>query len=120
MAQTATEALDRHGYQVLKMKIGLDPDGDLKRYRAVAEAVGDRAVIQADGNIGYTIHQAIPTLKKMEDIGSLGTVEQPVARLEDMADLARRLHTPVMADEAIYPPLRTPSKSCAARLPVSR
>ncbi len=104
MAQTATEALDRHGYQVLKMKIGLDPDGDLKRYRAVAEAVGDRAVIQADGNIGYTIHQAIPTLKKMEDIGSLGAVEQPVARLEDMADLASRLHTPVMADEAIYPP----------------
>jgi muconate cycloisomerase len=31
-------------------------------------------------------------------------VEQPVARLEDLAELARRLSTPIMADEAIYPP----------------
>ena len=30
------------------MKIGLDPKDDIKRYRAVAEAVGDRAVIQVE------------------------------------------------------------------------
>ena len=74
------------------------------RYRAVAEAVGDRAVIQVDGNTGYTIAQAIPALTAMESIGALGAIEQPVARLDDMAEIARRLTTPVMADEAIYPP----------------
>lgn len=104
MAQGAKETLDKHGYSVLKMKIGLDPREDLQRYRAVAEAVGDRAVIQVDGNTGYTISQAIPTLAAMESIGALGAIEQPVARMSDMAEIARRLNTPVMADEAIYPP----------------
>ena len=40
----------------------------------------------------------------MERIGRLGIIEQPVERVEDMADLARRLSTPITADEAIYPP----------------
>ena len=70
----------------------------------MAEAVGDRAVIQVDGNTGYTIAEAVPALTTMERIGALGAVEQPVARLDDMAELARRLATPVMADEAIYAP----------------
>ena len=74
------------------------------RYRAVAEAVGDRAVIQVDGNTGYTIGQALPTLTAMEAIGAIGAIEQPVSRLEDLAEIAKRLATPVMADEAIYPP----------------
>ncbi len=104
MAAAAKETLDQYGYPVLKMKIGLEPKDDIARYRAVAEAVGDRAVIQVDGNTGYTISQAIPALTKMEQIGALGAIEQPVARLEDMAEIARRLATPVMADEAIYGP----------------
>ncbi|MEZ4640356.1 MAG: mandelate racemase/muconate lactonizing enzyme family protein [Caldilineaceae bacterium] len=104
MAQTAKSELDEHGYPVLKMKIGLDPREDVLRYRAVAEAVGDRAVIQVDGNTGYTIHQALPALAEMERIGALGTIEQPVASMEDLAEIAKRLVTPVMADEAIYPP----------------
>ena len=45
-------------------------------------------VIQVDGNTGYGIHQAIPALARMEAIGALGVIEQPVARLSDMADLA--------------------------------
>ena len=104
MAEEAEQVLDQHGYSVLKMKVGLDPKEDLKRYAAVAEAVAGRAVIQADGNTGYTIAEAVPTLKAMETIGSLGAAEQPVKRLGDMADLASRLYTPVMADEAIYGP----------------
>ncbi len=103
MAQHAQEALAEQPYPVLKMKIGLDPQEDIGRYRAVAEAVGDRAVIQVDGNVGYTLGQAVPALTTMERIGGLGAVEQPVARLHDLAELARRLSTPIMADEAIYP-----------------
>ena len=104
MAAEADRTLNQTPFPVLKMKIGLDPREDVERYRAVAEAVAGRAVIQADGNTGYSLHQAIPALTAMEEIGALGAVEQPVARLEDMAELARRLDTPVMADEAIYPP----------------
>lgn len=104
MAAEARAVLNETPFPVLKMKIALDPKEDVIRYRAVAEAVGDRAVIQVDGNTGYTISQAIPALTAMERIGALGAIEQPVARLDDLAEIASRLATPVMADEAIYPP----------------
>ncbi len=104
MAEQADQILQEHPYSVLKMKVGINPKEDLKRYAAVAEAIDGRAVIQADGNIGYTIAEAVPTLMAMEAIGSLGTAEQPVKRIEDKADLANRLNAPIMADEAIYAP----------------
>ncbi len=88
MAQEVAATLSRTPYRVLKMKIGIDPAEDVAQYRAVAEAVGDRAVIQVDGNAGYTLAEAIPALTAMERAGHLGAIEQPV----------------VMADEAIYPP----------------
>ncbi|MEM7124785.1 MAG: enolase C-terminal domain-like protein [Chloroflexota bacterium] len=104
MAEEAEKTLDEEGFPVLKMKIALDPKIDVARYRAVAKAVENRAVIQVDGNTGYTISQALPALTEMERIGSLGAIEQPVARLDDLTTIAQRLNTPVMADEAIYPP----------------
>jgi L-Ala-D/L-Glu epimerase len=104
MAAAAARTLDATPFRVLKMKIGMDPEGDVARVRAVAEAVRGRAVLQVDGNTGYTLAQAVPALTAMEATGALGTIEQPVARLGDMAELARRLATPLMADESIYPP----------------
>jgi L-alanine-DL-glutamate epimerase-like enolase superfamily enzyme len=104
MAREAQATLDADAFPVLKMKIGLDPREDVARYRAVAEAVQGRAVMQVDGNTGYTIAQALPALSAMEASGALGAIEQPVARRSDLAEIARRLNTPVMADEAIYAP----------------
>ena len=103
MAKDADAALKETPFQVLKMKIGIDPKEDVAQYRAVADAVRGRAVIQVDGNAGYTIAQAIPALQQMYDAGSLGIIEQPVARLADLAEIARRIPVPVMADESIYP-----------------
>ena len=104
MAQDANATLAETPFPVLKMKIGLDPIDDVKRYAAVAEAVQGQSVIQVDGNAGYTLDQAQPALAQMEACGSLGIIEQPVASWADMSILARRLFTPLMADEAIYPP----------------
>jgi L-Ala-D/L-Glu epimerase len=104
MAETALRAVEQHGYRVLKMKIGLDPVEDVARYRAVAEALEGRALIQVDGNTGYELWQGLWALSEMEAIGGLGCIEQPVPSTRDMAILARRLKTPIMADEAIYGP----------------
>ena len=112
MVDHARTALDEHGYPVLKMKIGLDPKEDVKRYEAVAEAVGDKAVIQVDGNVGYTIDQALPALAAMEEIGALGAVEQPVERLEDMAEIARR-PSPVRPTSQTRP--MSPLRACSRR-----
>ncbi len=104
MAETATRIVDEKGYRVLKMKIGLDPVEDVARYRAVAEALQGRALVQVDGNTGYELWQGLWALSEMESIGGLGCIEQPVPSTRDMAILARRLKTPIMADEAIYGP----------------
>jgi muconate cycloisomerase len=104
MAANAERILEEKGYPVLKMKIGIDPVGDVARYRAVAEAVAGRALLQVDGNTGYELWQGLWALSEMEAIGGLGCIEQPVPSTRDMAILARRLRTPIMADEAIYGP----------------
>jgi muconate cycloisomerase len=103
MAEVARAEVEA-GWTVLKMKIGIEPAGDLKRYRAVREAVGDRAVFQVDGNTGYTMAQAVPTLTAMVGMGGVGIVEQPVRTLDEMAGLARILNVPLMADESINRP----------------
>ncbi len=94
----------RTPYPVLKMKVGIDVDEDIARFRAVSEACAGRSVIQVDGNGGYTHGQAIRALSAMDKIGGLGMIEQPVKRLDEMADLARRFGAPVMVDEAIHGP----------------
>lgn len=103
MAETARAEVDA-GWTVLKMKIGVGPAGDLARYRAVRGAVGDRATFQLDGNTGYTLAQAIPTLTEMVALGGVGIVEQPVRTLDEMAELGRRLAVPLMVDESINRP----------------
>jgi muconate cycloisomerase len=104
MYHHAQEILERKPYKVLKMKIGMDVADDVARFKAVSEAIVGRAIIQADGNAGYSLAQAILALSQMDKIGGLGAIEQPVARIDEMADLSRRFSAPLMADEAIYPP----------------
>ncbi|CAN5809696.1 dipeptide epimerase [soil metagenome] len=104
MAAEAVELLDRHRYPVIKMKTGMDVMGDTQRYAAVREAVGDRAGLQIDGNAGYSFGDALLALTAMIDTGNLVMIDQPVANLDDMADLARRLPVPLMADESIDGP----------------
>jgi muconate cycloisomerase len=104
MARAVARTLDQTPYPVIKMKIGMDPAQDVRRYQAVADALRGRAVMQVDGNAGYVLAHAIPALQQMYDAGSLGIIEQPVAHTGDLAEIARRLPVPVMADEAIYPP----------------
>jgi L-Ala-D/L-Glu epimerase len=102
MAAEAVAAIDEHGFSVLKMKVGMDPVEDVRRYRAVAEALAGRALLQIDGNTGWDLWEAIWALREMEAIGGLGAVEQPVASRREMTTLARSFRTPIMADEAIY------------------
>ncbi|MEX2355475.1 MAG: enolase C-terminal domain-like protein [Thermaerobacterales bacterium] len=104
MAEEASATLAATPFPVLKMKIGINMADDIARVRAVAEAIGDRSVLQVDGNTGYTISQAIPALTAMAATGALGTIEQPVKRIDELAEIARRIPVPVMADEAIYAP----------------
>ena len=99
-----TDELLRTPYPALKMKIGMGVAADIARYHAVREAAGDRAAIQVDGNGGYSLGQAMAALAAMERIGGLGMIEQPVARMNDLAALSAHFTAPVMADESFDGP----------------
>lgn len=90
------------GFATLKVKIGSDPEADLRRVAAVREAVGPRVRLRVDGNGGYDRASALAVLSRLEEC-SLEWIEQPLPRwdLEGMAWLARRLSTPLAADESV-------------------
>jgi len=92
-------------YPVLKMKIGMGVASDITRYHAVREAAGERATIQVDGNIGYELTDALTAIEAMARMGGLGMIEQPVAKMRDLAVLARQFGVPVMADESLQVPV---------------
>ncbi len=104
MAAEAEAILDREPFTLLKLKVGMGLTEDVRRYAAVREAVGERAALQVDANAGYSFGEALTALTRLVEIGNLVMIDQPVSGLADMAELARRLPVPLMADESIGDP----------------
>jgi L-alanine-DL-glutamate epimerase-like enolase superfamily enzyme len=104
MAANAKGHADR-GYKTLKVKIGLDPDQDFERLRAVREAIGDAIALRIDANQGYTVPQAIYALKKIDRLG-IQFAEQPVRASDHDGMRAVRGQSPIsiMADESLFGP----------------
>jgi muconate cycloisomerase len=96
-AQVASE-----GLRTIKVKIGGDAKRDLDVVRAVREAAGPQMDICVDANEGYkTPGEAVVILREMEK-QRLKYVEQPCMGIERIAEVARALDTPVMADESAW------------------
>ena len=93
------------GFQSIKVKIGLDPAGDIERVGMIREAIGFDIPLRVDANQGYSPDAAIKTLKAMEKFDLL-LVEQPVPRWDifGMAKVCDAIDTPVLADETVYTP----------------
>lgn len=104
LAAAEAEIAVGEGIKTIKLKIGLDPDRDVTAVREVRRIVGNEIDITVDGNQGYTTSkQAIRVLKRIEEYGVL-FAEQPVEGLEAMADVARHVDMPIMADESAWSP----------------
>lgn len=100
----AAEALQAQaqGYGEFKIKVGLDPDIDVQRVRAVRTALGSAANIRVDANGGWTANAAVKVIKAMEAY-DLMLVEQPVPRfdIKGLAHIRRKVDTPIMVDESL-------------------
>lgn len=90
------------GIKTIKVKIGVDRDRDVKIVGEIRAAAGDGVEICVDANEGYkTPGEAIQTIRRMEKFG-LKYVEQPVMGIERIAEVARAIDAPVMADESAW------------------
>jgi L-alanine-DL-glutamate epimerase-like enolase superfamily enzyme len=96
LAAEALKAVDA-GFKALKVKIGLNPELDVKCVKAVREAVGDRIDLGFDFNGGYTAGKAIWTIKKMEEYDP-SHMEEPVCSLNinALARVRRHVDVPVL------------------------
>src|SRR4051794_1025932 len=74
--------------------------GDLEQVAAVREAVGPEARIRVDVNAVWDLETAKVRLGEVEPYG-IELAEQPVATLEEMAELAASTSIPLAADESV-------------------
>ena len=81
------------------MKIKIQPGWDVEPVRAVRERFGD-VPLMVDANASYSLGQAV-VFEELDRFG-LTMYEQPFAAdaLEEMAELQRRVNTPVCTDES--------------------
>ena len=106
MVRDSLIALER-GYDCLKMKVGISPELDVARLKAVRQAVGNDVTIRIDANQAWTPKQAVKILNAMQEQGlQIELVEQPVHAhdLEGMKYVTERSYVPVLADESLYSP----------------
>jgi muconate cycloisomerase len=102
-AQLAEWAMGK-GLKALKVKVGIEPEADVARVKAVREAIGPNVRLGIDANGGWTPRVAIGTIRRLVEDCSIYFAEQPVAPLDVqwMADVRRNVTVPVMADESCY------------------
>src|SRR4029079_4471780 len=90
------------GYRVMKVKVGIEPEADVQRVRAVREAIGPNVRLGVDANGGWSPRVAIQTIRRMREFG-IYFAEQPVPPVDVtwMADVRNHVDIPVMADESV-------------------
>jgi o-succinylbenzoate synthase len=99
-AAVAADALSwaEDGFNTFKLKLGAGDD--VGQVRAVREAVGPGARIRIDANATWDIETAKRTLAELEPL-DIELAEQPVATLEEAAEVAASTSIPIAGDESI-------------------
>jgi o-succinylbenzoate synthase len=86
------------GFASFKLKLGTGDD--VGQVRAVRDAIGPQASIRVDVNGTWDLETAKRTLAELEP-HDVELVEQPVATMEDAAELAAMTLIPIAADESV-------------------
>jgi muconate cycloisomerase len=102
-AKEASSAV-AEGIKTIKIKVGRSAEYDVGIVREVRAALGPSIDIVVDANQGWpTPKYAVGILRKMEEEG-IRYAEQPVEGLRRMAQVARAVDVPIMADESAWTP----------------
>lgn len=86
------------GFTTFKLKLGAGDD--VGQVRAVREAVGPAARIRVDANAAWDVETAKRTLAELEPL-DVELAEQPVATLEETAEVAGATSIPIAGDESV-------------------
>lgn len=103
LVETALKHCAR-GFRTLKVKVGAGLD-DAAAVAAVRAAVGPDISLRVDANQGWSVDQAVETIRFWEEAGiNIELVEQPVPAhaIADLAYVTDRVRTTILADESVW------------------
>ncbi|MFO7741496.1 MAG: dipeptide epimerase [Anaerolineae bacterium] len=91
------------GFRILKIKGGLNPEDDVRRVRAIHDAL-PRLTLRLDADQGYTVEQALDVARALED--ELEMLEQPTPAddIDALYQVTRLSPVPILADESVIRP----------------
>jgi O-succinylbenzoate synthase len=99
----ARQIVTGSGCRTAKVKVaeaGQSDAEDIARVEAVRDAIGPAGRVRVDANGAWSVGHAERMLTTLARFG-LEYAELPCARLEDLAELRRRVDVPLAADESI-------------------
>ena len=103
--ERAREIVLAGGCTTAKVKVaepGQSPGDDEARLEAVRDALGSAGRIRVDANGGWDVDEAVGAIRLLDRAaGGLEYVEQPCARVEELAAVRRAVDVPIAADESI-------------------
>ena len=93
----------RQGFTILKIKGGLDPEEDVRRVRAVHDAL-HRLTLRLDAGQGYTVQQSLDVARALEDVLEMLEQPTPADDLEALREVTEHSPVPILADESLSGP----------------
>jgi L-alanine-DL-glutamate epimerase-like enolase superfamily enzyme len=110
----------RHGFRLLKIKGGIDPEADVVRVKAIRRALPEH-ILRLDADGGYTIRQALEVAHALQ--AHLEMIEQPTPAddLEALRQVTRSSPVPVLADQSARSPesiLQIAAQRCASGISI--
>jgi cis-L-3-hydroxyproline dehydratase len=87
------------GYTRFQLKVGGDPDDDIRRIRAAREVLRPSDRLVADANTGWIQHEAMRVVRAVRDLDVY--IEQPCLTYEECLAVRRNTDHPFVLDENI-------------------
>lgn len=103
--ERAHEIVVRSGCNTAKVKVaepGPIVADDLARVEAVRDALGPSGAVRVDANGAWDVDEAVRMIRELDRAAAgLEYVEQPCASVDELAQVRRRVHVRIAADESI-------------------
>jgi len=91
------------GFKVLKIKVGLNREDDVKKIKEVRDSIGYDVRIRLDANQAWTPKETVSIMHELERY-EIELLEQPIPYwdIEGLKYIKEKIDTPVIADESIH------------------
>jgi L-alanine-DL-glutamate epimerase-like enolase superfamily enzyme len=103
--ETVSLARDRarQGFRILKLKGGIDAGLDVRRVRAVHDAL-PHCTLRLDADQGYTVEEAVEVTRALADVLEMLEQPTPADDLDALRQVTVQSSIPILADESVVGP----------------